>query len=184
MNEWSDIFHAITRDPRYQQNLAWGEPRPGHPEGTIAAHIAELERNLETLRPKLSEENYWKLKILIHTHDLFKAEARHGVPSSHPASHASLARNFLSEFSQDPDLLAVLHYHSEPFALWWKFRFKGRYNQDRFDRLLQNISNWDLYLAFITIDGCTEGKIREPLYWFFDQIAGKVHSAISKEDIL
>ena len=181
MSQGSDLFKAITRDPRYQQNAAWGEPRPGHFEGAIAAHIAKLERNLETLRPKPSEDNDWKLKILIHTHDPFKAEARHGVPSSCPASHASVPRKFLSEFSQDPDSLAVLQYHSEPFVLWRKFRFKGRSNQDRFNRLLQNISNWDLYLAFITIDGSTKGKTREPL---FDQLAGRVASPISKKALL
>jgi hypothetical protein len=62
----------ITNDPRYLRNLDWGKARSGHPEGTIRAHIAEVDRNLD----KLSETDYWRLRVLIHTHDTFKAEAR------------------------------------------------------------------------------------------------------------
>jgi len=61
MIDYKEIFHLITSNPRYQRNLDWGETRPGHPEGTIRAHIAELEVNLETLRHKLSETDYWRL---------------------------------------------------------------------------------------------------------------------------
>ncbi len=58
MRDCKEIFDAITCDKRYQRNLDWGEVRPGHPEGTIRAHIAELERNLAQLRAKLSETDY------------------------------------------------------------------------------------------------------------------------------
>src|SRR5436305_1874895 len=33
--DYPAIFAAITSDPHYQRNLDWGEPRPGHPEGTV-----------------------------------------------------------------------------------------------------------------------------------------------------
>src|SRR5260221_4697638 len=184
MSTYREIFDAISRDPRYQQNLDWGEARPGHPEGTVRAHITEIERNLEALRPKLSDEDYWKLKILVHTHDSFKRDSEHGVPITHAASHASLARKFLSEFCDDPDLLGMVQYHDEPFALWRQFESKGKYNQERFAALLQNIHDWNLFLAFNIIDGCTEGKEREPLRWLFRQAAGKVQSQFTESDIL
>ncbi|WP_168218899.1 response regulator [Limnoglobus roseus] len=41
-----------------------GVPRAGHLEGTVRAHIDELECNLDALRPKLSEE-YWKLRLAV-----------------------------------------------------------------------------------------------------------------------
>ena len=66
---YREAFDAVVADPRYLANLDWGEARPGHPEGTVRAHIAEIEPNLEQLRPKLSDEDYWKLKLLVHTHD-------------------------------------------------------------------------------------------------------------------
>jgi hypothetical protein len=175
---------AIFADPRYQKNLDWGKARPGHPEGTVRMHIAEIESNLETLRPRLSDVDYWRLKLLIHTHDSFKAESERGVAIIDPKSHASLARQFLAEFCDDSDLLAIVQYHDEPFALWRQFEAKGEYNQDRLVILLKNIADWNLFLAFNIIDGCTKGKGREPLRWFFKEVNGKVVSSFTADDIL
>ena len=76
MIDYRNTFEAIKADPRYLANLDWGEARPGHPEGTVRAHIAEIEPNLDALRSKLTDEDYWKLKLLIHTHDSFKSESQ------------------------------------------------------------------------------------------------------------
>src|SRR3569832_2019614 len=96
-------------DPRYQSNLEYGKPRSGHPEGKLKYHIAELEENLEKLVSRasrgISEEQYWKLKFLIHVHDTFKADAIPNEPITRPNSHASLAKKFAAEFIDDEDLL-------------------------------------------------------------------------------
>ena len=122
-------FEAIVADERYLRNLDWGKPRHGHREGAVRAHIAELEGNLEILRPKLAEDDCWKLKLLIHTHDSFKAEAKPGVAIADPASHASIARAFLAEHSDDSDLLAMVQFHDEPFALYRQVEHKGEFNR-------------------------------------------------------
>jgi len=184
MLNYKEIFDAITSDPRYQRNLDWGEVRPGHPEGTIRAHIAELERNLDELRSKVSETDYWRLKVLVHTHDTFKAQARSGAPIVAPNSHGSLARAFLAEFCDDADMLAMVQYHDEPYALWRQFKFKGRLNEERLTALLTTIRDWNLFLAFNIVDGCTEGKQREPLRWLFRQLTERVESSFSEADIL
>src|SRR5262249_1306788 len=150
----------------------------------VRAHIAEVERNLESLRHKVSETDYWRLKVLIHTHDTFKGEAQPGVPIKALNSHASLARAFLAEFCDDADVLAMVQYHDEPFALWRQFASGDKFNQDRLTTLLTSIRDWDLFLAFIIVDGCTEGKDREKLRWFFLQIAGRVESKFTESDIL
>jgi hypothetical protein len=184
MTDYQKIFAAVTHDPRYLRNLDWGQPRPGHPEGTIRAHIAELEGNLEALRQKLSEVDYWRLRLLIHTHDTFKGEALPGVPINSANSHASLARAFLAEHCDDSDLLAMVQYHDEPFALWQQFASKGKFNQERLSKLIARINDWNLFLAFNIADGCTRGKAREPLRWLFQRLAGKVESKFSEADIL
>lgn len=179
------IFSRMTRDPRYERNLDWGEPRAGHPEGTIRAHIAELEQTLEKIRPQISDEDYWKLKILIHVHDTFKGEAKEGVSISDPASHASLAREFLAEHLQaeatEPaeveDLLNMVQFHDEGHALWRQFAYRGRYDEERFARLLVTINNWELFLWFLIIDGTTQGKDRESLEWFVNEV--KKQSGVS-----
>jgi hypothetical protein len=184
MIDFRKAFEAVTIDPRYLVNLGWGEARQGHPEGTVAAHIAEIEPNLETLRPKLSAEEYWKLKLLIHTQDTFKGESQPGVPISDSKSHASLARAFLMTHCDDADLLAMVQYHDEPFALFRQVETKGRYNQARFGDLLKAIQDWNLFLAFNIIDGCTPGKSREPLHWLFGETAGKVETRFTETDII
>ena len=54
MTDYEALLQVVIVDPRYQERLDWGEPRAGHPEGTIRAHIGDLERNLDALRPRLS----------------------------------------------------------------------------------------------------------------------------------
>jgi hypothetical protein len=184
MLSYKEIFDAITSDPRYQRNLDWGEVRPGHPEGTIRAHIAELERNLDELRSKVSETDYWRLKVLVHTHDTFKPQAQSGAPIVAPNSHASLARAFLAEFCDDADMLAMVQYHDEPYALWRQFKVKGRFNEERLTALLTRIRDWNLFLAFNIVDGCTDGKQRDPLRWLFRQVAERVESTFTEADIL
>jgi hypothetical protein len=164
MTDYMQIFRAITNDARYLRNLDWGEARSGHPEGTIRAHIAEVDRNLEALRNKLSETDYWRLRVLIHTHDTFKPEAQPGVPISAPNSHASLARGFPAGFCGDADMLAMVQYHDGPYALWRQVVSKGKFNQERLTALLAKIRDWNLFLAFNIVDGCTVGKGREPLH--------------------
>ncbi len=182
--DYATAFQSIVADERYQRNLDWGESRPGHPEGTVRAHIAEIEPNLDALAPKLSETDRWKLRLLIHTHDSFKAESKPGVPITDPASHASLVRSFLGEFCPDEDLLAMVQYHDEPFALWRQVEAKGKYNQQRMESLIGNIKDWNLFLAFNIIDGCTEGKSRDPLRWLFTALSGKVESSFTEADII
>jgi hypothetical protein len=184
LTDYKAAYENIVKDARYQRNLDWGEAREGHPEGTVRAHIAEIEPNLATLRGKLSEVDYWKLKLLIHTHDTFKGEARPGVAITDPNSHASLAREYLAGYCPDADLLAMVQYHDEPFALWRQVESKGKYNQDRFTKMMEGIHDWNLFLAFNIIDGCTEGKSREPLRWLFKEVGDKVNSQFTESDIL
>jgi hypothetical protein len=166
-----EIVARIIADPRYQRNIDYGEPRSGHPEGQVKYHIAELEQNLEKLASHgISEEQYWKLKFLIHVHDTFKAEAIPDSPILSPLSHASLARQFAAEFTDDIDLLNMIQFHDENYALWKQFAATGSYDAERFEKLLATIQDWDLFLMFIVIDGSTEGKDPKKTGWFIGEV--------------
>jgi hypothetical protein len=167
-----DIVEKIMADPRYQKNIEYGEPRSGHPEGKVKFHIAELVENLEKLAAHgISEEQYWKLKFLIHVHDTFKADATPDVAILSPNSHASLARKFASEFITDEDLLNMIQFHDVNYALWKQFKATGSYDLERFENLLGTIQGWDLFLMFLIIDGSTKGKDRSKLIWFIQEVA-------------
>lgn len=161
----------VTSDPRYLKNIEYGKPRRGHPEGKVKYHIAELEQNLESMKLKsISEEQYWKLKFLIHVHDAFKAEAMPDSPIIHPNSHASLARKFASEFTDDADLLNMIQYHDVNFALWKQFKATGSYSVERFANLLEAIIDWELFLMFLILDGSTSGKDPAKTGWFINEV--------------
>ena len=136
------------------------------------------------MRHKLCDTNYWRLKVIIHVHDTFKGEAEPGVPIMATNSHASLARAFLAEFCEDADMLAMVQYHDEPFALWRQFVSNAKLNNARLTALLTTIRDWNVFLAFIIVDGCTRGKDREPLRWLFQRVAGRVQTNFTQADIL
>jgi hypothetical protein len=166
-----EIMDLIKADPRYKNNIEYEPPRDGHPEGKIKFHISDLEANLEILAKKgISEDDYWKLKFIIHVHDLFKAEAQRGVPTLHPKNHASLAREYASQFTKDAELLNIIQFHDENYKLWREYVETGSYNNEQFQKLLATIKNWDLFLMFVIIDGCTEGKDPGKLHWFLEEV--------------
>ena len=175
------IVERVISDPRYLKNIEYGEPRSGHPEGKVKHHIAELEANLGKLANRLTEGQYWKLKFLIHVHDTFKAEAVADSPIASPNSHASLARKFAAEFTNDADLLNMIQFHDVNFALWKQFNATGAYEPERFDKLLNAISDWDLFLMFLILDGSTKGKDPEKMKWFLREVK-KHKTTIIEED--
>ncbi len=177
MTNYEDTFNSLKLDPAYQANLDWGKPRSGHPEGSLRKHIAELETNLERIQPQLSGEELWKLRLLIHTHDTSKPQAKSGAAIADPESHASLARQFLAKYVSDSDLLNIVQFHDEPYAIWKKHR-AGRDYSERLRQLLEVIVGWDLFLAFLIVDGCTVGKSTEPLEWFFAEVRDRVESRV------
>jgi len=165
-----EIVEQIVSDSRYLKNIEYGKPRSGHPEGKVKFHIAELDENLEKLAPRVSEDQYWKLKFLIHVHDTFKVEAIPDSPILHPNSHASLARKFASEFTDDTDLLNTIQFHDVNFALWKQFAATGSYDLERFSALLETIIDWDLFLMFLIIDGSMQGKDPAKIAWFIKEV--------------
>jgi hypothetical protein len=146
------ILEKIKTDPRYAEGITYGKPRKGHAEGTVEKHIEQLEVTLNRLDHLglITFSEYFKLQILIHTHDTFKLEGKrltgHQVSIRHPQSHASLAKKFLSKFTDDPDILSIAQFHAQ-------------------------ISNIELYLIFTFIDVYTQSKLedRSPR-WFIDEV--------------
>jgi hypothetical protein len=178
--KYKKILEEIMGDPRYQCGVQWGKPRRGHPEATIQAHILELESNLAVLEPKLSELETEKLRLLIHTHDTFKFDAQPGVSVTHPKNHATLASRFLAEFCKEVDLLNMVQYHDESYAIFRKLKPDGTFDSQRLLELMAKIRDWDLFMAFMVIDGCTRGKSAAPVEWIIRQSSGLVETRVNE----
>ena len=170
-NQMRETVERVMADPRYQRNIEYGVPRPGHPEGKVSAHIFDLEANLELLSCRgISTRDYWKLKFLIHVHDTLKAEAEKDVPILHPNSHSTLAKLYASQYTEDQDLLNMIQFHDKNYSMWLEYIRKGSYDLNAFQQLLDTIQNWDLFLMFTIIDGRTKGKDIAKLVWFIEEV--------------
>src|SRR4051794_825854 len=85
----NELERRVTSDPELLSGLAWGEPRRGHPEGTVAAHVGHL---LETLEEWAEPpERRAALRFVALVHDAFKGDVIERLPKmgrNHPADRA------------------------------------------------------------------------------------------------
>lgn len=179
MNHYKSMFEAIIAHPKYAQGILYGKPRRGHSEGSVQLHIQELDQNLERMKQTvlLSPDEFWKLRVLIHVHDTFKKWATRDCPIDDVNSHATLARKFLSEFTADLDLLRMVQWHDENFALWKQFKKNDNYDHKRLEERTLKIEELDLFVMFTIIDGCTLSKMEladkerpDKLRWFVEEL--------------
>jgi hypothetical protein len=171
---FQSIYEKIIADPLYQVNILYGKPRSGHSEGTVKAHIADLEANLAKLVEQglveADSEQYWQLKVLIHVHDSFKAESKRNCPILDPQSHASIARAYLAQYTKNFDMLQIVQFHDLNYALYQKRDSDGNFDEQRFLAAFLVIRDLDLLLLFTIIDGCTPSKGRKTIRWFVDEV--------------
>lgn len=176
------VCEALMADPVLESKLTFGDPRPGHTEGSIQSHIHQLNRNLlgvveilysNKFGPMISAAQFDKLQILIMCHDSFKKDAQPGVAINDPNSHASLARAYLETLTSDRDLLEMVQRHDEPFAIFKKWKSSGELPTARCQALLNAILDLDTFFLFQVIDNTTLGKIEgttiSPTGWFLKQ---------------
>ncbi len=166
MHDASEALRRLCLDPIYIANREWGVPRWGHPEGSLGAHIEELEANLKRARPWLLEGDEARLRLIIHAHDICKPEARKGVSLEHPLHHGRLARQLLARYSQDSQALAIVEHHDDGYYLFFQDD-----PSPGIERLLVAVEEVELFLLFTFIDGCLAGKLPQPVQWFAEQLA-------------
>lgn len=114
----------------------------------------------------ISEDEYWNIMLMVNIHDTLKMHAIPGSSIESKFGHSSLAKDFASEYFEDEDILNMIKYHDEPFALHRKIRKNNsKENRSRVDRLFENIQNWKLFVMFIVSIGCIPGSSRQPIGW-------------------
>jgi hypothetical protein len=160
----TELERELAADPELQAGLAWGRPRPGHPEGSVGAHVGDLLRTLDEW--DVAGERRRELRLLALVHDSFKNHVQEWRPKTGGNHHAARARRFFERFSDDERLLATIELHDRPYALWRKMQRKGHLDERAFEEMLAKIPDRDLFLTFIELDGSTEGKKPAPVDWF------------------
>ena len=164
----NDLERRVSTDPRLVDNLAWGEPRAGHPEGSIAAHVADLLQVLDGWDEPA--ERRAALRFIALVHDAFKPEVIEKIPKVSRNHHADRARRFAERYTDDDAILSTIQHHDRPYALWRKMKNKGDLDERGFTKMLDDIPDVALFTRFVELDGSTEGKTREPIHWLRDEL--------------
>jgi hypothetical protein len=165
----TELERALAADPELREGLAWGEPRRGHPEGSVGAHVADLLETIE--RWGETGRRREELRLLALVHDALKYRVQNWRPKTGENHHAMRARRLAERYTGDERLLATLELHDRPYSLWRKMRRRGRLDEHAFTEMLDHIPDLDLFLRFVELDGSTEGKNHEPIRWLKAELA-------------
>jgi hypothetical protein len=164
----TDLERAVSEDPELLAGLAWGQPREGHPEGSVGAHVRDLLQALDAGND--TEETRRLLRFVALVHDGFKYRVREWLPKAGPNHHAVRARRFAERYTDDDRLLSTIEHHDRPYALWRKLRRRGQLDEEGFRKMMERVPDPALFLRFIELDGGTEGKKPEPIRWFREEL--------------
>jgi hypothetical protein len=160
----TDLERQLLSDSQLRAGLAWGSPQFGHPEGRVAAHVAQILDAIEQDDPRRRD-----LRFLAMVHDSFKAAVSADAPWSADNDHAVLARRFAERFTDDERLLLALELHDEPYWLW-------RSAPDRdaaLGSMLARVPDVELFARFVELDAANEGKDLSFLWWFRRALANR-----------
>lgn len=164
----TDLERALAEDPALLRGLAWGTPRPGHPEGAVGAHVADLLRRVEASGATGRRRS--ELRLLALVHDSMKHDVDPHRPRTGENHHAQRARRLLERYTDDERLLGIVELHDRPYALWRRVRRTGRADRRALEAMLARVPDLDLFAAFVGLDSSTAGKDPAPLAWLRDEL--------------
>ena len=168
------LEERICADAAWQQGALWGEPRPGHSEGQVMYHIAEVLANIDHLAR--TDEERRDLRLIALIHDTFKYRVDLTKPRVGYNHHAMLARQFAERYLDDIAILDIIELHDEAFNAWRLGAYQSRWNEAeaRTQRLVARLgSSLPLYVLFFRADNQTGSKGPDSLIWFEQFLQGQ-----------
>ena len=163
----TELEARICADAEWKKGAEWGKPRPGHSEGVVMFHIAEVLANIDRLATTAEERRNLRLIALIH--DAFKYCVDQSKPKIGANHHAVIARQFAERYLDDLVLLEIIELHDEAYNSWRLGASKGRWKEAevRASRLVARLgSSLPLYVRFYRADNATGSKEGDSLIWF------------------
>ena len=162
---------AAIGDPQLVRGLAWGKPRDGHPEGSVARHVADLLARIE--RSGEAGESRAMLRLIALVHDSFKYAVSEWRPKTGENHHAMRARRFAERLTDDERVLSVIELHDRPYAIWRRLERTGAVNEQQFTAMMAGVTDARLFLRFVELDGSTEGKAPQPRDWLRGELSAR-----------
>ena len=165
----NELEASFLEDAEFCRGLQWGVPRFGHPEGSIMAHIVEVNANIDRL--PVDRDTRARLRLICWVHDTFKHIEDKGSPRDWTKHHAVYARKFLERYLSDPLLLNVVELHDDAYYAWRLAHLYGKLaeSDQRIAMVREKVGTyWQLFYLFFKCDTCTGDKNPAPLVWFED----------------
>lgn len=153
---------AIVSDPEWIEGVAYGEPRPGHPEGTVERHIVEVLANVD--REARDADDRARLRLITLVHDTFKNRVDHRRPKVGMNQHGRIARRFAERYIDDAEVLDVIELHDDAYIAWRDAHRAGRPElvEPQMRALIERLGPaLPLYLRFYRADNATGDKTDE-----------------------
>jgi hypothetical protein len=176
----TELEASIIGDPEWLDGAASGQPRRGHPEGTVSVHIEDVLANVDSEAVDSADRQRLRLVALIH--DTFKNRVDRGQPLTGENHHAMIARRFAERFVDDDEVLEVIELHDEAYNAWVKGDRGDKCDaaEARAQRLLDRLgTSRDFYLRFYRADNRTGSKSDAPLDWF-ERVADSYQASPAK----
>ncbi len=167
-----ELERRLAHDPVLLEGLAWGSPRPGHPEGAVGAHVSDLLRTIDAWGE--TGERRRELRFISLVHDAMKSEVKTWLPRTGENHHAMRARRFAEGYVGDERLLATIELHDRPYGIWRKSRKRDGHARERLAAMSDRLPDLGLFLRFVELDGSTEGKDPEPVEWVRSEMAERI----------
>lgn len=167
----TELERRLADDQVIARGLAWGEPRSGHPEGNVGAHVRQLLGTIDEwgeVEPRRGE-----LRFMAIVHDALKYRVRRWLPKVGENHHAMRARRAAEGYSADERLLATIELHDRPYAIWRRTRRGSARERRAVDELVRRITDVPLFVRFVELDGSTEGKNPEPIDWLRRELSDR-----------
>lgn len=162
-----DLERTITAHPDWIEGASYGKPRPGHPEGQVVFHVAEVLANVDRLYA--SHPDRARLRLIALVHDTFKHKVDRSKQRCGENHHGMIARRFAEGYTQDPVVLDIVELHDDAYNSWQKGSRDGQWfkAEERAHRLLDRLGqNVDLYTAFFECDNATGTKRPDCVIWW------------------
>jgi len=169
----TELEQMIAAVPAWQTGVLWGQPRPGHPEGQVLAHIGDMLDNIERYCAASPERE--RLRLLALLHDTFKYQRTDSLADPLRPSHGHLARRFAEEYITDAGILCVLEHHDDAYKAYRHGQRSGDWQtaEQMALALIQKLGeHLPLFLCFYWCDNHTPGKSRAHYAWFRSLVTG------------
>jgi hypothetical protein len=182
----AETVDRIRRSQQWLRAAAWGEPRAGHPEGTVGRHVEEqvlpfIERHYRDL------PDYWSLVALAYLHDIGKPAVDFRDGRVHGDSHSVLSARIAEELAMPDRIVRVILKNDRAYSHWRKLLDKGRWTAARWtaDRRAAFVAEFSpdavdlvLLVRFHRADnGYRRSAVREesvdPVFWFENRLVGE-----------